>query len=87
MNDDPVTNASELGEWSFCRRAWWLRHVCGLRSTALQALAQGRALHENHGRRASQAVSLERLARLVFVIAVALLLVGGAWLVWIGGRS
>lgn len=70
----PITNASELGEFAYCRRAWWLSRVQGLRSTNLQALTQGRALHEAHGHRAWRSARLQHIATLAWLFA--LLLIG-----------
>jgi len=76
VSDSPIIHASELGEFSYCHRAWWLRRVKGLPSTNVAALASGRALHAEHGRAARRVAGLERLA-LVSLVAAALLVGAG----------
>jgi hypothetical protein len=80
---DIVIRASELGQYAFCARAWWLGQVLGYRSTNLAAMRQGDVEHEAHG---SQVVRYQRLQRLGFLlillaaatlIAAAILIRGG----------
>jgi len=70
--------ASEIGEYVYCARAWWLRRVAGEEPAGHERRALGTALHARHGR----AVALS--GRLLWA-AVALLLVGLALLL-LGGR-
>ncbi len=81
--DQPVINASELGEFTYCRCAWWLGRVQGLASTHQAALAQGRALHQAHGRRAQHADWL-RGAALWALVPAAVLFVAGILLLLAG---
>lgn len=75
--DDDVIRASEVGQYAFCARAWWLARVKGQRSTNVAALERGTARHRAHGR----AVEGYHLLRLV---ALALLMLAGvALLVWL----
>ena len=62
---DIVIRASELGQYAFCARAWWLGQVLGYRSTNLAAMRQGDAGHKAHG---SQVVQYQRLQRIGFVL-------------------
>ena len=48
--DDPIIRASELSQYAFCARAWWLGRVRGYRSTNLAAMRQGEVRHRAHGR-------------------------------------
>jgi hypothetical protein len=68
-----VIRASEVGEYVFCHRAWWLRHTRGLESANVRALAEGTAAHAGHGRRVALSAALRGLAVLVFVAALAAL--------------
>ncbi|MCB0076203.1 MAG: hypothetical protein KDD73_02195 [Anaerolineales bacterium] len=70
-------SASEVGEWHFCHRAWWLHRIEGHESQHYEALDRGNAAHEAHGRGVRLAVRLQRLALL-------LLLAGLAALCWWG---
>jgi CRISPR/Cas system-associated exonuclease Cas4 (RecB family) len=67
-----VIRASEIGEYVYCHRAWWLRHVQGLASANARELTEGTAAHAAHGRRLSLSVVLRWLA--AAAVAVALLL-------------
>ena len=73
---ESVTNASDLGEFAYCHRAWWLRRVRGLPSANLAALAHGHALHETHGARARRLGRVEGLARAGLVAGLLLVALG-----------
>ncbi len=66
-----VIRASEVGEYVFCHRAWWLRHVQGLTSTHVRELAEGTAAHAAHGRRVRLALALRAAALLLALAAAA----------------
>jgi hypothetical protein len=64
--------ASEVGEYVFCHRAWWLRHTRGLTSANIRALEEGTAAHGRHGRRVALSLALRALAVLLLIAALAL---------------
>lgn len=68
----PVIRASEIGEYVYCARAWWLRRVAGLEPTGQARRAAGVVLHTRH----SRAVGFSRLFLLsgVVLLVIALLL-------------
>ena len=75
--DDDVIRASEIGQYAYCARAWWLARVKGHRSTNVAAMERGTAQHRAHGR-AVEGYHLLRLAGLALLLmAVAALM---AWL-------
>lgn len=47
----PVLRASEVREYVFCARAWWLRRVIGLEPDKRQRtyMEHGTLLHKRHG--------------------------------------
>lgn len=47
-NDD-VIRASELNEYAYCARAWWLRRVRGWQPRNRTDLEAGAARHRAHG--------------------------------------
>ena len=49
MNEDRVIRASELGQYSFCAKAWWLGSVEGMPSVNVREMDAGRSAHEQHG--------------------------------------
>ena len=64
-----VIRASEIGEYVFCHRAWWLHQVQGHASANLRELAEGTARHARHGLRVGLAGALRALALLLLVAA------------------
>jgi len=86
-NSDPVIHASELGQFAFCCSAWWLERVQGLPAHNQAARARGSALHQEHGRRARQAVGLEAAAAWVLALALVLIVVGLALTIMAAGGS
>jgi CRISPR/Cas system-associated exonuclease Cas4 (RecB family) len=70
-----VIRASEIGQYAYCARAWWLGSVMGVPSSNTREMAQGEAVHAQHGRAVWLAGALRVLAiglLLVAVIAIAL---------------
>ncbi len=74
-----VIQASDVGTYSYCAHAWWLRSVEGKRPDDVRRLAAGKDAHERHGRRVMLGTALTRLAYLL------LLLSGMAGLGWLVG--
>jgi len=62
--------ASEIGAYSYCRRAWWLRHVAGWEPAGRERRERGVALHAAHGRRVSASHALLLAALLFFLLAL-----------------
>ena len=75
--DDPVVRASEIAQYAFCARAWWLGRVRGYRSSNVAAMRQGEAGHRAHGQIVVGYHLLRRLAVGLLVLAGLLLI---AWL-------
>lgn len=83
--DQPVIRASELGEYVYCARSWWLKRVQGVQSRNVDALRSGTAAHDRHARGVATVQTQRRLATIllaaaavVALIAILLALVGGA---------
>lgn len=72
----PVVRASELGEYVYCARAWWLRRVAGLEPAGQERREHGTALHRRHGRAVAGSRLLLAIAGLLALAAAALLLSG-----------
>ena len=73
-----VIRASEIGEYVFCHRAWWLHQVQGEVSANTHAMAEGTARHARHGRQVSLAAAL-RLLAVLLLLAALLALVLSLW--------
>ena len=69
-----LIKASEIGEYVYCRRSWWLHQVAGWKPGRPERLAQGTALHAAHGRAVGASGAL---------LVVGALLVAGALLLLI----
>jgi CRISPR/Cas system-associated exonuclease Cas4 (RecB family) len=70
----PIIRASEMGEYVYCARAWWLRRVAGLEPAGRERRELGTALHHRHGRAVAGSRALLILAGLLAVMALAALL-------------
>jgi hypothetical protein len=46
----PIINASEIGRYAYCARAWWLHRALGYAPHNTAALERGTRRHEEHGR-------------------------------------
>jgi len=65
-----VIRASEIGEYVFCHRAWWLHQVQGEASANTREMAEGTARHARHGWGVNLAAGLRALAVLLLLAAV-----------------
>jgi len=72
--------ASEIGEYVYCHRAWWLKRVRGLQSGHIRQLQAGQRHHRRHGVQVRKVSWMRKLAYVLifFVVAIAVfqLLVG-----------
>jgi hypothetical protein len=77
---DQWIRASEIGDYLYCRRSWWLKRSRGIASQNVRELAEGERHHQKHGQLVQQSVWLRRTAYFLIFIVVALVaysLVGG----------
>lgn len=75
-----IIRASEIGQYAFCSRAWWLGSIKGLQSENQEELTEGKSAHAQHGHTVAVALALTRLAY------AALLLAAAAGILWLIGR-
>jgi hypothetical protein len=73
-----VVRASEVAQYAYCARAWWLGSVQGLQSAHAEALESGTGAHRQHGRRVQRSNRISRLAYLALGLA---LLTGLVWVI------
>ncbi|MEZ4770396.1 MAG: hypothetical protein R2844_18465 [Caldilineales bacterium] len=83
--DEPVIRASELGEYVYCARSWWLKRAQGVQSRNKAALRSGAAAHDRHGRGVATVQTQRRLATLL--LAAALLVLFAAVLMALTGGA
>ncbi len=75
-----VLRASEIGEYVFCHRAWWLGHVRGVENANRARMEAGVARHRAHGSLVRRADWLARAAlALLLVAALLALLLLAVW--------
>jgi hypothetical protein len=71
LADEPrVLRASEIGEYVFCHRAWWLHRIQGIESANRAQMQAGTARHLAHGRAVQRAVVLRRVALAMVLVAL-----------------
>ena len=68
----PVIRSSDIGNYLYCRRAWWYRKL-GYESTNQAELVSGTELHRKHGRKVMVAGFLRTLGFLLILLALILL--------------
>jgi CRISPR/Cas system-associated exonuclease Cas4 (RecB family) len=73
----PIIRASEVGEYVYCARAWWLRRVVGLEPAGRERRELGSALHRRHGRAVAGSQALVALGAVLAVAAAVLIVVSG----------
>ena len=66
--------ASEIGDYIYCRRAWYLRRARGMASQNVRELELGQQHHDHHGRLVGQAIVLRRLSVGLLCLVLLLLL-------------
>jgi hypothetical protein len=68
----PWIRASEIGEYVYCRRAWWLKRVKGLQSGHVRQLDDGRRYHEKHGAKVRTHSWMRKLAYVFIFLVVSI---------------
>jgi CRISPR/Cas system-associated exonuclease Cas4 (RecB family) len=69
----PVIRSSDIGNYLYCRRAWWYRKQ-GFQSENQAELAAGTEIHRQHGRNVL-ASTLNRSVGMVLLFVALILLV------------
>jgi len=69
-SESRVIRASEIGEYAYCHRAWWLHRVCGIASANRAQLASGVAHHAEHGRSVQRAGAFSRASIILLMLAL-----------------
>jgi len=83
MTDKPrrVIRAGEIGQYTYCARAWWLAEIQGLESTNVREMAHGDRAHAAHG---DLVAGYHRTRRLAYLLLLLAALIGALLLVQIG---
>jgi CRISPR/Cas system-associated exonuclease Cas4 (RecB family) len=72
MKNDHVIRASELGQYAYCARAWWLGSVEGVPSANVREMDAGKSMHEQHGQTVQLSAWLNRAG--IICLALGLLM-------------
>jgi hypothetical protein len=70
---DRIIRASEIGQYDYCAKAWWLGSVEGVASSNTRELQAGTLAHERHGRVVGRAARLQQSAVVLLMVGIALL--------------
>ena len=73
MKDDRVIRASELGQYAFCAKAWWLGSVEGVPSANVREMDAGTSAHEHHGLTVQLSIWLGRAGMVCLALGLLLL--------------
>jgi CRISPR/Cas system-associated exonuclease Cas4 (RecB family) len=65
-----IIEASEIVEYLYCRRAWWLHRIVGRESRNVRQLAYGEAFHRRHRSNLTEANRGRQFALLLIFLAV-----------------
>ncbi len=79
MSDNWI-RASEIGDYLYCRRSWWLKRSRGIAPENVRELDRGIQHHRQHGTLVQNAIWLRRAAYVLIFVVVAVVaysLVGG----------
>jgi CRISPR/Cas system-associated exonuclease Cas4 (RecB family) len=78
MSSHRVIRASEIGQYAYCARAWWLGSVQGQPSSHQREMTAGEMVHRRHGREVRMTTQLTLLAYILLAMAIIL---GVLWLI------
>ncbi len=78
-DDDRIIRASEIGQYEYCARAWWLGRVLGYRSRNVEEMAAGAEEHASHGQQVASYHHWQGLAYFLLSLAA----VVGLFLFWL----
>lgn len=76
-----IIRASEIGEYVWCHRAWWLGRVVGVPNANRAMMEAGTERHRAHGQRVQRAMFLQYAAVGLVVIAVVVAIILGLRLI------
>lgn len=68
--DSHIIRASEIGEYVYCARSWWLHRVQGVETRHTAALRSGQKAHDRHGRAVASMQLQRRLALLLAILGL-----------------
>ena len=85
FDESAPIRASELAQFSYCQRAWWLSAVRKLPAENEAELKRGRAAHVRHERQVRRMASWRRAGFTLVAVGGVFLLIALIWFVAGGG--
>ncbi len=73
--EDDILRASEIAEYVFCARAWWLGRVKGVPSLNIRQMKHGASWHQSHDRTVERFHFLQRLSLTLLILAIVILVI------------
>ena len=73
MYRDQVIRASELGQYAYCAKAWWLASVEGVPSSNVREMDAGTSAHEQHGQTVQLSLWLSRAGLACLALGILML--------------
>jgi len=70
---DRVIRASEIGQYDFCAKAWWLGSIEGVQPSNVRELQAGTTAHAEHGRQVRRAAQMQAAAFMLVGVGVIIL--------------
>ena len=70
---DRVIRASEIGQYDFCAKAWWLGSIEGVPPSNIRELQAGTAAHAQHGQQVQRAALMQTVALVLVGLGVIVL--------------
>jgi CRISPR/Cas system-associated exonuclease Cas4 (RecB family) len=71
----PVIRVSEIAEYVYCARAWWLRRAGGAKPADTERLQEGSTRHQHHGLMVRSSTLLVVLAGVMLLVAALIVVV------------
>ena len=72
---DRIIRASEIGQYDYCAKAWWLGSIEEVPPSNVAELQAGLVAHEAHGRQVNRATRVQQIAIGLLVLGAILLAV------------
>ncbi len=73
MDRDRVIRASELGQYAYCAKAWWLASIEGVPSSNVREMDAGTSAHEQHGQTVQRSIWLSRAGLACLALGILML--------------
>jgi hypothetical protein len=71
----PIIRASEIGQYVFCQRAWWLGTVQGYQPVDDRLLAAGTQAHLQHGHAVARSRRWQQVGYLLLAMGIILCII------------